>query len=594
MKAIKSLFCIMLSAIMVFSCTSAAYAANDVTPVIVVHGLGGFPLYVNPNTDGQKEAYSFDVLSLLGKNNDALHAVRDAATGKIKTKKQIKAFIKEAAKVMEDYTTIACDKDGNSIHNVGIDSYWTDSMAKHKDYIASEGSSEPAITRQIADAVGPKNVYCFNYDWRLDAYDNGEKLDKFIDIVKKETGKDKVTLIGGSEGTIVVSAYVDKHKNDNELERVVYLNGAITGVSVTCVYAMDVTTTAKILADYMDMIFNTYKTDTLDMSKLAWLSQTTGETTKNLETLFKTIMSDKELTKMMFMDAFYPVFGCIPAYWEFIPYDFYDTAVKKMSGIGFLDKKSGLYDRIKRWHGIQGRAASNIKYLQKKGVDVAVIANYGYSAIPVTSQYANQTDVLIDTKYASVGATTADYGKTLPSSKTKNNKYASPDEIIDASTCATPDTTWFVKGVGHMHFDYNTEACKFVAVITTTTKKLNVASIKKAYGYDQFIGTNDKQGIVEIKPSFSTKVKSLKTGKKAIKVTLKKAKDVAGYQIEYSKNSDFSKSKKVKIKGYKTTKKTIKKLKKGTEYFVRVRAYKTVAGKKLYSDWSSAESIKVK
>ena len=39
---------------------------------------------------------------------------------------------------------------------------------------------------------------------------------------------------------------------------------------------------------------------------------------------------------------------------------------------------------------------------------------------------------------------------------------------------------------------------------------------------------------------------------------------------------------------------TIKKLTKGKKYYVRLRTYKTVNGKKIYSDWSAVKNVKVK
>ena len=53
--------------------------------------------------------------------------------------------------------------------------------------------------------------------------------------------------------------------------------------------------------------------------------------------------------------------------------------------------------------------------------------------------------------------------------------------------------------------------------------------------------------------------------------------------------------KKAKVKNIKTNtpKYTIKKLKK-KKYYVQVRAYRTVNGKKIYGDWSKVKSVKVK
>ena len=99
--------------------------------------------------------------------------------------------------------------------------------------------------------------------------------------------------------------------------------------------------------------------------------------------------------------------------WEFIPYDDFDDSVDAMTAIGFLDQSSGLYKKITRYHKVQKRLPGNLKAMQKAGTDVVIVANYGLPNIPINSAYANQTDILIDTKYASVGATTADYGKAL-------------------------------------------------------------------------------------------------------------------------------------------------------------------------------------
>ena len=44
----------------------------------------------------------------------------------------------------------------------------------------------------------------------------------------------------------------------------------------------------------------------------------------------------------------------------------------------------------------------------------------------------------------------------------------------------------------------------------------------------------------------------------------------------------------------KTTKYKVKKLKAKKKYYVRVRTYKTVKGKKVYSSWSKVKNIKTK
>ena len=90
--------------------------------------------------------------------------------------------------------------------------------------------------------------------------------------------------------------------------------------------------------------------------------------------------------------------------------------------------------------------------------------------------------------------------------------------------------------------------------------------------------------------SNSTKIKTITKKKKALKLTWKKVKGVKGYQIQYSTSSKFKKAKKVTIKKAKITSKTIKKLKAKKKYYVRIRTYIIVNGKKRYSDWSKIKS----
>lgn len=91
------------------------------------------------------------------------------------------------------------------------------------------------------------------------------------------------------------------------------------------------------------------------------------------------------------------------------------------------------------------------------------------------------------------------------------------------------------------------------------------------------------------------KVASAKAGKKSVKVTWKKVKGIKGYQIQYSTNKKFKKGNKtITVKSTKSTSATIKKLKSKKKYYVRMRTYKVVNGKKVYSAWSKAKSVKVK
>lgn len=85
--------------------------------------------------------------------------------------------------------------------------------------------------------------------------------------------------------------------------------------------------------------------------------------------------------------------------------------------------------------------------------------------------------------------------------------------------------------------------------------------------------------------------------KKAFTVKWNKAtKQTSGYEIMYSTSKKFTKqtSRSVIIKKNTTTSKKISKLKAKKTYYVKVRTYKTVKGKKYYSSWSAVKSVKTR
>lgn len=94
----------------------------------------------------------------------------------------------------------------------------------------------------------------------------------------------------------------------------------------------------------------------------------------------------------------------------------------------------------------------------------------------------------------------------------------------------------------------------------------------------------------------SVAITSVKAQKKAMKVTWKKLADkVNGYQVRYSTSKSFKASKTLSVKyTKKVNSKTVKKLKSGKRYYVKVRAYVKNADGTYYSKWSKVKSVKVK
>ncbi|MDO4502597.1 MAG: fibronectin type III domain-containing protein, partial [Coriobacteriia bacterium] len=93
-----------------------------------------------------------------------------------------------------------------------------------------------------------------------------------------------------------------------------------------------------------------------------------------------------------------------------------------------------------------------------------------------------------------------------------------------------------------------------------------------------------------IKPR-ATSVTSLRASKRAFTARWsKRVSQTSGYQIQYrAKGSSATKT--VTVRGTSTTAKKITKLRAKTRYYVKVRTYKTVGGKRYYSAWSSAKAV---
>lgn len=84
------------------------------------------------------------------------------------------------------------------------------------------------------------------------------------------------------------------------------------------------------------------------------------------------------------------------------------------------------------------------------------------------------------------------------------------------------------------------------------------------------------------------------TSAKSMKIKWTKDKKASGYQIYYATKSTFKGKKTVNITKNKTTSKTIKNLKSGKTYYVKIRSYKKVGSKKVYSAWSTVRSVTIR
>lgn len=168
---------------------------------------------------------------------------------------------------------------------------------------------------------------------------------------------------------------------------------------------------------------------------------------------------------------------------------------------------------------------------------------------------------------------------TIPSRTTTDSDVSSQLTTSTTASQITADSK-MVESAYSIANEFSKSLSK--ANTTTTTKATTTAKATKK--------ASNKN-----KPK-KTKIKSVKGKKNGFKITWKKVSGVKGYQIKYSTNKYFFESltKSKNVKKAKTTSATVKNLRKGKTYFVKVRTYKIVKGKKVYSNWSKVKTVTAK
>ena len=139
---------------------------------------------------------------------------------------------------------------------------------------------------------------------------------------------------------------------------------------------------------------------------------------------------------------------------------------------------------------------------------------------------------------------------------------------------------------------------------TQTVTKKNSCTVKKLsankkYWFRVRAVNSSGKGSYSSKKTVTTlllrpEIKVKAAGKGKITVSWEKIKGAKGYVVAYARNSDMINNKKVTLKKGSKTSATVKGLKAKKNYYVRVRAYKTVDGEKVYGSYSKVVKIKVK
>lgn len=153
-----------------------------------------------------------------------------------------------------------------------------------------------------------------------------------------------------------------------------------------------------------------------------------------------------------------------------------------------------------------------------------------------------------------------------------------------------------VKTTGNGKLSYSSSNSSVATVSSTgmvTLKGTGRATITvKAAATSQYKAAT-KKITVTVTPKKQSLAAISKKVKGSLKIQWKKDTKASGYQVVYATNKKFSKAKTVNKNKY-TSLLKMKKLKKGRTYYVKVRSFKTIAGKRYYGAFSSVRKATVR
>ncbi len=412
---------------MIFSLFVPALATEEkcdcgFNPVIYVAALGSGTVYENPGTEDERALFRPETAPLIKEAVSVILPVIPALMigDYDKFGDALIGFVNSA------FGALALDGDGNSKENVyAPEEYPTDS--NH----------------------GTDYSYYFGYDFRLDPYIHADRLYKDIQTLKELTCHDKVQIRASSMGGVVMMAYLERY-GTQDIETLIFQNCPIKGTAVAGeLYCRKFEINKDALLNYALDAIPSLEQDFLQgfLYGLATALDDLGVWSLLLSLVDPIV---ENLLDRVYDEALIPIFGTLPGIWSFVPDEYYEEAKKCMVN---EETQAGLIEKLDAYHyNVQCRAEEILNEANKE-IKIYNVVGYDIQRTPLVTAYMNTSDGTVDAKYASVGAVTADIRSTFEEGYTQQiddgHNHISPDFTIDASTCALPEQTWFIKDMLH-------------------------------------------------------------------------------------------------------------------------------------------------
>ncbi|MEI6578585.1 MAG: hypothetical protein WCN92_03890 [Eubacteriales bacterium] len=362
------------------------------------------------------------------------------------------------------------------------------------------------ITSQInmqeyCDLVGYENVFYFAYESFGDTYDIARRLNNYIEnVVKAQTGADKVNLVFISLGGTISTAYFDLYAHTgemNEVNKVLFADSAIDGSYLLSdllgcnlnLYNKDFICT-KLIPDLLQMRSSTSK-------QYAWAGYLGGIALRVLpeKWFYKLIDSAAEGMKTSVCKNL--IANC-PTMWSLVPH----AAYAKLAAEFIADSgHTALKEKTDKFFNAQTANSTTFPWIiENTDTKIFAVCGYGLNLpSPAGSTYMS-SDFIINASSQSMGGTFANPGQTLSPeylAGVKDKSYISPDKSADLSTSCIKDNIWVIKGQSHLDLPSGLDTVIHMCIQIAYDDNITDARTNNG-GFPQFNEYRDTKAILEM------------------------------------------------------------------------------------------------
>ncbi|MBQ2903203.1 MAG: hypothetical protein IJE48_02285 [Clostridia bacterium] len=385
--------------------------------------------------------------------------------------------------ILDSFAVNMCDDNGKNTGNIEVEKY-PYSVAECSEYEKEQiYDNVPLIN--YANQAGEDHLYYFAYNSFANHLDIVNELYDFVQMVKKDTGHDKVNLVPISMGGSVMNGLLEYHPDVmDDINKVVYIVPALDGSTIVGDLLMkDLTFLDK------DFLFNGFLETLMDEDEA-----------RMIEVIARIIPDDVLLKglKAAVNTLVDEVAVNITTLWALSPSSYYP----QLALMHLTDpSKAEIKRQTEMYYYAQVNSDKNIRTLIDKGAQVFNIVDYDVPLYCIGNTWnEDNADGVIHLDSTSMGVKSAKVGETLPEGYVQANtncsnpahNHISPDRVVDASTGLLPDTTFYFDAQNHEKTARND------IIISLATRLLATDDITDVYSspdYPQFNGARDPRGL---------------------------------------------------------------------------------------------------